>query len=24
MRDGNYHARARNGYMAIRRGSLNQ
>jgi hypothetical protein len=24
MRDGNYHARARNGYMAVRRGSLNQ
>ena len=24
MRDGTYHARARNGYMAIRRGSLNQ
>jgi len=24
MRDTNYHARARNGYMAVRRGSLNQ
>ena len=24
MRDGSYHARARNGYMAVRPGSLNQ